>query len=387
MPLFVTIVLDGVGIGEQPDAALYGDSGTHTLGHVCDVARPHLPNLEKFGLGCITPLAGIEAVVDPVASFGKMLEVSAGKDSTTGHWELGGIRLTEPFPTFPNGFPEEMITKFTQLTGYGGVLGNCAASGTDIIASHGESHQQSGWPIVYTSADSVFQVAAHQDVIALNELYRICAIARDEVCTGNYGVGRVIARPFTGTPGAYERISSRRKDYSLLPPSQPVQAALQAKGVQTISIGKIADLFGGAGFDECHKTRSNKEGIKKTLEAIKNARHDEHVFVWVNLVDFDQEYGHRNNPVGFAGALEEFDEHLPALHENLPDDGVMIITADHGNDPTTPGTDHSREYVPVLKYIKGVRGQPLGVRKTFADHAATVAAFFDVQFDCEGKKI
>ncbi|MFK7848686.1 MAG: phosphopentomutase [Rhodothermales bacterium] len=385
MPLFVTIVLDGVGIGEQPDASLYQDEGSHTLGHVCEVARPHLPNLEHFGLGCIESLAGIKAVENPVASFGKMREVSAGKDSTTGHWELSGIKLESPFPTFPDGFPDDLIAHFLSKTGYTGVLGNCAASGTAIIDQFGPAHKAVGLPIVYTSADSVFQVAAHKETMPLEELYRICAVARDEVCVGRYNVGRVIARPFVGEAGAFQRISAERKDYSLMPPSKPVQSVLQEAGIRTVSVGKIADLFGGVGFDESYKTKTNAEGIAKTCACIEQAAPDENVFVWVNLVDFDQEFGHRNNPEGFAGALEEFDQHLPELTHRLPEDAVLVITADHGNDPTTPGTDHSREYVPVLKYSKGDEGRPLGLRSTFADHAATVAKYFKVPFVCEGE--
>ena len=385
MPLFVTIVLDGVGIGEQPDAGLYQDEGSHTLRHVCAVAQPKLPNLERFGLGSIESLPGIQAVNEPVASFGKMLEVSAGKDSTTGHWELGGIKLASPFPTFPAGFPADMLESFLSKTGYSGVLGNCAASGTVIIDQFGEEHQKKGSPIVYTSADSVFQVAAHKEIIALEELYRICTIAREEVCIGPYNVGRVIARPFVGAPGAFQRISAERKDYALMPPAKPVQSALQEAGVRTVSVGKIADLFGSVGFDENHKTKTNAEGIAKARDCIERVSPNEDVFIWVNLVDFDQEFGHRNNPEGFAGALEEFDRHLPELTSCLPEGAVLVVTADHGNDPTTPGTDHSREYVPVLKYSKGKKGRPLGVRRTFADHAATVAAFFEVDFVCDGE--
>ncbi len=383
--LFLTIVLDGVGIGEQPDAGFYGDEGSHTLGHVCEVARPQLPNLEKLGLGCIAPLAGIRAVPHPLASFGKMREVSAGKDSTTGHWELAGIQLESPFPTFPDGFPPDLIADFLAQTGCAGVLGNCAASGTAIIDQHGAEHQQTGFPILYTSADSVFQVAAHKDTISLDELYHICEIARNEICVGEYGVGRVIARPFVGEPGNYQRVSAERKDYSLLPPRLPVQSALQEAGVRTISIGKLCALFGGVGFDESHKTKSNAAGIAQTLETVIAADPDTPTFVWVNLVDFDQEYGHRNDPEGFAAALEAFDRHLPVLLEHMPDPGVLVITADHGNDPTTPGTDHSREYVPLLKYQKGRPTHDLGLRSTFSDHAATVAAFFEVAYGCEGR--
>ena len=383
MPLFLTIVLDGVGIGAQPDAHEYGDENSHTLGHVCEVAQPVLPNLEKLGLGCIEPLAGLKAVIQPLASFGKMREVSAGKDSTTGHWELAGIKLSQPFPTFPQGFPDDLSAAFCQKTGYSGVLGNYPASGTAIIADHGAAHEQTGLPIVYTSADSVFQVAAHKEFLALDELYRICDIARHEICVGPYGVGRVIARPFVGVAGDYQRVSAERKDYSILPPQKPIQARLQEIGVRTVSVGKIADLFGSVGFDESYKTKSNTEGIKRTLALIDSVEPDENVFIWVNLVDFDQEFGHRNNPNGFARALEEFDQAIPQFIEKLAADSVWVITADHGNDPTTPGTDHSREYVPVLKYRKSDKGESLGLRKSFSDHAATVACFFNLEAEFE----
>ncbi|MEM8485525.1 MAG: phosphopentomutase [Bacteroidota bacterium] len=386
MPVFLTIVLDGVGIGAQPDADRYGDEDSHTLGHVCAVAHPHLPHLANMGLGNIAPLAGVVAVTAPLGSYGKMQEVSAGKDSTTGHWELAGIKLMSPFPTFPDGFPDELIKPFLAATGYDEVLGNCAASGTAIIDEFGPAHEASGQPIVYTSADSVFQIAAHKDVIALDELYRICDIARDQICVGPFGVGRVIARPFVGTAGAYQRVSAERKDYSMLPPAPPLQSVLQEHGVLTISIGKVADLFGAIGFDVSYKTKSNAEGIQRTLQILAEADPDVPTFVWVNLVDFDQEYGHRNNPDGFARALEAFDAALPTLCAALPDnDSVLFITADHGNDPTTPGTDHSREYVPALCYQAGSEGVDLGLMATFADHAATVAAYFQAPYVGPGK--
>lgn len=379
MALFVTIVLDGVGIGAQPDAEVYGDQGSHTLGHVCKVAHPNLPNLTALGLGCVEPLDGIPVVAKPAASFGKMREVSAGKDSTTGHWELAGLRLKKPFPTFPDGFPDELIRSFLSETGYDSILGNRPDSGTAIVDALGQQHIESGWPIVYTSADSVFQIAAHKDVLSLEALYEACKIARERVCVGDYGVGRVIARPFVGAPGAFKRVSSERKDYSLLPEETPLQVRLQQAGVKTISVGKVADLFGGLGFDEGYKTKSNAEGIERTLACIASCVDDQKpAFIWTNLVDFDQEFGHRNDSDGFAMALEAFDQRLPALMQALPKNGVLLITADHGNDPTTPGTDHSREYVPVLKYSPGETVKSVGVRQTFADHAATVAAYFGV---------
>lgn len=381
--LFITIILDGVGIGEQPDSAQFGDAGSNTLGHVCAAAHPALPNLTALGLGCIAPLEGVPTVAKPQANFGKMREVSAGKDSTTGHWEMAGLRLVQPFPTYPHGFPADVIDAFIEKTGCGGVLGNKAASGTAIIDELGAAHQRTRHPIVYTSADSVFQVAAHKDTIPLHELYRLCQIARGAVCVGRHSVGRVIARPFVGTPGAYTRIPADRKDFSRLPP-RTLQQALQQHGVRTVSIGKINSLFGNLGFDEAHKTRSNTQGLDKTLRLMRASRPDDPpTFVWANLVDFDELYGHRNDPDGFARALEAFDRAVPDLLKALPERGRLVITADHGNDPTTPSTDHSREHVPLLVYGRDA-GRNLGTRPSFNDHAATVAAYFGIPFETEG---
>lgn len=382
MALFLTIVLDGVGIGAQPDADAYGDAGSHTLGHVCAVARPSLPNLERFGLGCIGPLETVRCVEQPLASYGRMEEVSAGKDSTTGHWELAGLLLDHPFPVYPDGFPEELVQRFLRRTRAEGILGNKAASGTAIIDELGDEHVRTGHPIVYTSADSVFQIAAHTDIIPLKHLYRMCEVTRSEVCVEEHAVGRVIARPFTGESGSYRRVSAERKDYSLLPPADTLQESLQAHRVHTVSIGKIYDLFGGVGFDRTVKTSSNAEGIEAILNEL-GAYDGGDVFLWANLVDFDQNFGHRNDPDGFARALEEFDRALPEIAARIPGDGRLLITADHGNDPTTPSTDHSREYVPVLLY-GGDDVAPIGHRKTFNDHAATVAEFFEVPFPRTG---
>ena len=378
--IFVTIVLDGVGIGAQADADRYGDAGSHTLGHVCQVARPHLPNLTALGLGCIAPLDGVPPIPTPRAAYGRMREVSAGKDSTTGHWELAGLVLDQPFPTYPDGFPPEVIDAFIQKAGVGGVLGNRPASGTAIIDALGGAHQETGWPIVYTSADSVFQVAAHTDTIPLDDLYRMCRIAREEVCVGAHAVGRVIARPFAGAPGAYRRVSVQRKDYALAPPRPTLQEALQAGGIRTVAVGKIGDLFAGVGFDEVCKTASNAAGVAETLRQMHAAKQPSAppTFIWTNLVDFDQDFGHRNDPDGFARALEAFDRALPDLVEALPRRSHLLVTADHGNDPTTPSTDHSREHVPIL--LTGVLPRDLGLRASFADHAATVADAFGIPF-------
>ncbi len=384
MSHFVTIVLDGVGIGAQPDADQYGDADSNTLAHVCATEQPDLPNLAQLGLGRIAPLDGIPATDTPGAHYGRMREVSAGKDSTTGHWELAGLRLNQPFPTYPEGFPSEVIEAFVEKTGCGGVLGNRPESGTVIIEELGEEHAQTGYPIVYTSADSVFQIAAHKDVIPLDRLYELCRIAREEVCVGEHAVGRVIARPFVGTPGNYTRISAERKDFSRLPPRPPLQNVLQEHGIRTVSIGKIYDLFGRTGFDDAIKTKSNAEGIDATLAQMREHAGNEPTFIWTNLVDFDQEYGHRNDPEGFAAALEAFDRAVPELLDALPEGGRLVITADHGNDPTTPSTDHSREFVPLLYVDGGQPGCDLGLCSSFNDHAATVAEYFGIDFETEG---
>ncbi len=395
MPLFVSIVLDGVGVGEQPDASSYGDTGSHTLGHVCASERPDLPNLRRLGIGNIVDLDSVPPVDAPTASFGKMREMSAGKDSTTGHWELAGLRLESPFPTYPDGFPPEVIDAFRSETGCASVLGNRAASGTKIVAELGAEHERTGHPIVYTSADSVFQIAAHKDVIPLDNLYEMCRIARQKVCVGEHGVGRVIARPFIGTEGSYTRVSAERKDFARLPENAPIQNVLQKQGVHTVSVGKIADLFARTGFDDMAKTKSNVDGIRATLREIQAAGdRSKSTFIWTNLVDFDQEFGHRNDPAGFAGALEEFDAAIPDLISALPDGAHLVITADHGNDPTTASTDHSREYVPLLHLQKTSspgadapgtgNGRDLGLRTCFNDHAATVAEVFGAEFQTDG---
>ncbi len=377
--LFVTIVLDGAGVGDAPDAAAYGDAGADTLGHVVRQERPVLPTLTRWGLGRLVD--GLDAADAPAASWGRLTERAAGKDSTTGHWALAGLVLETPFPTYPEGFPADVVDAFCEHAGVDGVLGNKAASGTAIIAELGEEHQRTGRPIVYTSADSVFQVAAHVDTIPLDELYRMCRVARDEVMVGEHAVGRVIARPFGGVPGAYERLSAKRKDLSLRPHAPTLLDALQTAGVRTVCVGKIASLFGGAGVDVEVKTAGNEDGVAKTLDAIRDAAASgEPTFIWTNLVDFDELFGHRNDARGYARALEAFDAALPELEAALPDGAVLLITADHGNDPTYPGTDHTRERVPVLRFEKGgAPGWDLGTSDSFADHAATVAAYFDAK--------
>ena len=383
MPLFVTIVLDGAGVGDAPDAEAWGDAGADTLGHVVRQERPALPNLERWALGRLVD--GLGGAEPPAASWGRLTERAAGKDSTTGHWALAGLVLDEPFPTYPDGFPPDVIDAFCERAGVDGALGNRAASGTAIVAELGAEHERTGRPIVYTSADSVFQVAAHTGTTPLDDLYRMCRVARDEVCVGRHAVGRVIARPFAGEPGAYERLSAARKDLSLPPPRPTLLDALRDAGVRTVCVGKIASLFGGAGVDVEVKTAGNADGVEKTLAAVREAAASgEPTFVWTNLVDFDELYGHRNDAAGYARALEAFDAALPALEAARPRDGALLLTADHGNDPTTPGTDHTRERVPVLLHRPGGAGRALGTRDTFADHAATVAAFFGLEWGGEG---
>jgi phosphopentomutase len=365
------IVLDSVGIGEMPDAAAYGDSGSDTLGNIDRKRTLHIPNLEKLGLGNIKPLDHVAPADHPTAAFGRCALASPGKDTTTGHWEMAGIHLAKPFPLYPRGFPPEIMQEFEQRIGRG-TLGNYAASGTEILKQLGEEHMRTGKPIVYTSADSVFQVAAHEEVIPLWELYKICETAR-ELLHGPYEVGRVIARPFIGKPGAFTR-TPNRKDYAVPPPKGMLLDQLEAKNVPVFSVGKIFDVFLGRGIQEHEKTKNNTDGMAKTLAALDEI---DHGLLFVNLVDFDQLYGHRNDVEGYAGALEEFDGWLPSLYRKLSSDDLLILTADHGCDPTTPSTDHSREYVPLLAYRpRKPEGSNLGLRSTLSDIGQTVAQNF-----------
>ncbi|MFN3596002.1 MAG: phosphopentomutase [Rubricoccaceae bacterium] len=389
----VSVVLDGAGLGGAPDAAAYGDAGADTLGHVVAQERPHLPHLAALGLGRVVPALGTPALGTPAlgtpeaprASWARLTETAAGKDSTTGHWELAGLPLATPFPTYPEGFPDEVIAAFCREAGVEGVLANVPASGTAVIAAHGEAHQATGYPIVYTSADSVFQIAAHVDAVPLERLYAMARAARERVCVGEHAVGRVIARPFEGAPGAYERLSHARRDFSLPPPGPTVLDALQAAGVRTVAVGKIGALFDGRGFDAALKTSGNADGLARTLDMLGDAGGPP-TFVWTNLVDFDELYGHRNDAPGFARALEAFDAALPALCAALAEDEALLITADHGNDPTFPGTDHTRERVPLLLYRPGRPGRALG-DGIFSDHAATVAALFGVPYAGPGRSL
>lgn len=378
---FILIVLDGVGVGELPDANLYGDAGSNTLYNLSKVTNGlRLPNLGKLGLGNIIPIVGVDRVDNPNASFGKMAELSKGKDSTTGHWEIGGLFVQKDFNYFPNGFPEELMQKFLSVTGAKGYLGNIPASGTEIIKELGDEHLRTGYPIVYTSADSVFQIAAHQDVISLDKLYEICELTRNKVLIPPLNVGRVIARPFIGTSGNYER-TVYRKDFSIDPPEETVLDLLQKNGIKTIAVGKVNDLFNYRGISVQQKTKSNREGFNSILDL---ASKEKNSFIYANLVDFDVYFGHRNDSFGFKKALEEFDSMLPDLINILDETDRLILTADHGNDPTTPSTDHSREFVPLIYYGKNKASKNLGIRKTFSDAGKTVADFFGIKNNLAG---
>ena len=367
----ILVVLDSVGIGELPDAATYGDEGSDTLGNICREVDLQIPNLQALGLGNIRPLRGVPPSPAPGASYGRMAEQSPGKDSVTGHWEIAGVVLDRPFPTFPHGFPADVIDRFEREIGRR-TLGNEVASGTEIIDRLGDAHVASGEPIVYTSADSVFQIAAHEEVVPVPELYRMCEAAYRIVVDG-LGVGRVIARPFVGPSGAYTRTANRH-DYAMPSPQPTLLDRLCGAGVPVIAIGKIADLFAGRGITRRVPTPSDDAGVSAVLGAMQEQPTG---FIFANLVDFDTKYGHRNQVQGYADNLERFDQRLPEVLRSLRPDDLLVITADHGNDPTTPSTDHSREYVPVLAAC-GYRpaGVDLGTRATFADLGQTVAEVF-----------
>lgn len=370
----VMLVLDGVGCGEAPDAAAYGDVGSHTIGNVARaVGGLTLPNMARLGLGHVADIPGVVAEPHPIGGWGTLTPRSAGKDSTTGHWELAGVQLATPFPTYPQGFPSSVIQAFSQATGRP-VLANCVASGTAVIAEYAEQARTTGAWIVYTSADSVFQVAAHEAWIPLHELYRACEVAR-ELLVAPHNVSRVIARPFVGSSGAWQRTANRR-DYSLQPPGVTLLDALAAAGVPRSGVGKVDDLFAGRAITARHTT-DNADGITAVLEWLNSAPRG---FCFANLVDFDQLFGHRNDVRGFQGALEAFDRALPSLLAALQEDDLLFITADHGNDPTTPSTDHARECVPLLVAGARVRGGSVGVRDTFADVGATVAEWFGLSW-------
>lgn len=364
----ILIVLDSAGIGALPDAAAFGDEGANTLGNIRRVrGRLALPNLYRLGLANIEGSTLPDVAAAPAGAFGRCAEHTLAKDTTCGHWEMAGLPLDKPFRTYPNGFPAELMHRFEQAIGRG-TLGNCVASGTEIIQRLGDEHVRTGFPIVYTSADSVFQIAAHEQVIPVEQLYQICETARS-LLTGDNLVGRVIARPFIGSSGAYQR-TERRRDYALPPFSDTILDALDGAGLPVVGIGKIEDIFCHRGVTMVDHTRNNPDGIAATQRFIESG---EGAFIFVNLVDFDMLYGHRNDVEGYAAALEAFDRALPAMLGALRENDILMVTADHGCDPTTPGTDHTREYIPLVVAGPHVRsGVNLGTRDTFADIGATV---------------
>lgn len=368
----IILVMDSVGIGHAPDAAKFNDEGSNTLGHIeATAGLIHCPTLRSLGLANIADIKTDETPV--MGAYGKMEEVSTGKDTTSGHWEMMGHPVTVPFPTFYDGFPKELMDTFTKETGYG-YLGNEVASGTEIIERLGVEHMKTGKPIVYTSADSVFQIAAHEDVIPLEDLYRMCEITRNKVCVGDYYVGRIIARPFIGKPGHFVRTSNRH-DYSRMPEHRMVQQELQAAQIPTVAVGKIGDIYAHVGWDESYPTKSNAHGMNVVPYLLGSSF--EKGLMMVNLVEFDSLYGHRRNVEGYKRAIEDFDYQLSGLLPLLKDDDLLIITADHGNDPTWHGTDHTREHVPLLAYSPSMKEAiDLGLRHSFGDIGQTVLANF-----------
>ena len=373
------IVLDSVGIGEAPDAAQFGDEGSNTVRAAVE-AGADLPNLRRLGLFNIDGMDWTEPEAAPIGAFGRMREASMGKDTTIGHWEIAGVVSPKPLPTFPEGFPPGIIRHFEKLTGRK-VICNKPYSGTQLLLDYGREHVETGALMVYTSADSVFQVAAHEDIVPIEELYHDCELAR-EMLTGDYAVGRVIARPFVGEYPNYTR-TARRHDYSLQPPRATMLNNLEDAGYECIGVGKISDIFAGSGITQQIRTQNNTDGIAKTLDLMEN---DFEGICFVNLVDFDMVYGHRNDAPGYARALMEFDQALPKFMEQMGEDDLLIITADHGCDPSTPSTDHSREYTPMLAWSKKIRpGANLGTRTTFADIGATVLEYFGLENRTDGQ--
>ena len=369
------IVMDSVGIGEAPDADKFGDAGAHTLGHIAEKMNGlTMPVMEGLGLSNIRSLQGMNAVEAPKAYYGMMQEASVGKDTMTGHWEIMGLNIDKPFKVYPEGFPQALIEKLEAATGRK-VLCNLPYSGTDVIDDYGKEHMETGAIIVYTSADPVLQIAAHEEIIPLEELYKICEIARELTLDPEFLVGRVIARPFIGEPGNFSRTSNRH-DYALTPFGRTTMAEMKEADLDVIAIGKISDIFNGDGVTEAIRTKNNTDGMDKMADVV---RRDFHGISFLNLVDFDANFGHRRDPIGYGEALEEFDRRLPEVLEALSEDDLLMITADHGNDPTFPGTDHTREYVPLIVYSPRFNvGAQLPLRETFADIAATIAENFNI---------
>src|SRR5580765_267359 len=371
------IVLDGAGIGAMPDAPEWGDAGSDTFGHICDSRQLKLPNLQNLGLGSIRPLAGISAISNPRGGYGKCALKSNGKDTTTGHWEMAGIILERAFPTYPRGFPQAVIDEFIARTHVPGILGNVAASGTEIIKELGEEHVKTHKPIVYTSADSVFQIAAHEEVIPLDRLYEICETARD-MLRGEHEVGRVIARPFLGEPGSFYRTENRH-DYAVPPPRENLLPLLSENSLDVVSIGKIASIYDSTGVTQDLTAKNNQQSMDQTVAALRD---DTRGLIFSNFVDFDMLYGHRRDTEGYARALEQFDSRWPEIEAAMRADDLVIITADHGNDPTYPGTDHTREYAPLVVYGKQAKaGVNLGTRESLSDIGRTIADNFGLQLE------
>lgn len=376
----ILLVLDSVGIGDAPDAKKYGDTGSNTLANTANaVGGLNLPNLEALGLGNLGDFSGIRKIDKADGAYGRLTEISAGKDTTTGHWELAGVSLSKPFPTFPDGFPKEFLSEFENRIKRN-TLGNFPASGTAIIDQLGEVHIQTGAPIVYTSADSVFQIACHEEIIPIQELYKMCEIAR-ELLTGDLRVSRVIARPFLGSPGNFAR-TERRKDFSVKPPKDTLLDKVNQGGLLSAGVGKIEDIFANQGLNSSNHTTNNPDTIEAVIEYIRKRKSG---LIFANLIDFDQLYGHRNDPNGYAKALEDFDYSLPGIINSLTSNDVIMITADHGNDPTTPSTDHSRERVPLLVYGDPIKSNhQIGTRESFADVAASISVMFGLPTTGEG---
>lgn len=384
MKRVILLVIDSAGIGALPDASAFGDvMECNTIANVAKYSGGlNLPIMQKLGLGNLAEIKGVLPIENPIGSYGIMKEISLGKDTTTGHWEIAGLILEKPFKTYPNGFPQELIELFIEKTGCKNILGNYPASGTKIIEDLGEQHQKTGFPIIYTSADSVFQIACHIDTIPLETQYKWCEIAR-EILTDEYNISRVIARPFETVDGKFKRISAARHDYSLVPPSDTMLNLIEQNGGIVYGIGKIEDIFVKSGITKADHTGSNKEGLELTLKAIEQNNLQKEL-VFVNLVDTDMLYGHRNDVEGYKNALEEIDKYLAKIISIMKSDDLLIVTADHGCDPTTPGTDHTREQVPLLVYGENIVPENLGVRESFADISATILKYFEIENNLSG---
>lgn len=378
----ILVVLDSLGVGELPDAKEYGDIGSHTLDNTYKVCgKLEMKNLEQLGIGNIEGVNMPNQCTSPKGCFGRAAELSKGKDTVTGHWEIGGVILDKPLNTYPDGFSSEIINEFLEKVGKDNILGNTVASGTEIIKDLGAEHVRTGYPIIYTSADSVFQIAAHEEIIPLDELYKMCEVAR-KMLVGEKAVGRVIARPFTGTEGNFTRTSNRR-DYALNPFTKTMLEYLKDAGKEVVAVGKIEDIYNQQGVTEAIHTKNNMDGVDKTLDYMKTVNEG---LIFTNLVDFDMLYGHRNDAKGYGKAIEDFDGRLHEIYDNMTEEDMLVITADHGCDPTTDSTDHSREYIPILVYGKNLKtGVDLGTRKGFTDIGKTILDFFNIENNIEGK--